>query len=97
MAVGDTVESFDQLANNATKDIRPTAGNEWTIHAVYAGAACQLTWENSDGTSLGVFDSKSAAGAWLNYFFEVTNSRWLRVKNNSGGTANYAYSGKQTK
>jgi len=95
MAVGDVKSDLQSVANGNYLDIRPPSGEEWVIHNIYHSDDAELYFSN--GTDEIRFSSHSGEGGWIGYFFHVTNSHYLRVKNVSGATALIGYDGVQTK
>lgn len=95
MAAGDVVMDTVSVANGAYMTIQPVAGVEWVIHNIMYVGNCELS--QYDGTNEVTFDTVTGAGAWVGQFFHVTNSDYLRVKNTSGATAVFGYSGMETK
>jgi len=96
MTRGDAVVGFQKdVASGGTVDIRPSADEEWTIHNIYVGGAASLIRVYDDGTTQYEIpiDSVSSAGGWLNYVFHVTNSHFLRVKNDDSSSIHVAWDG----
>ena len=95
MGVGDVKSNLSSISDGAYLDIQPPSGEEWVIHNIYHEDDCELYF--SDGTNEILISSHSGNGGWLGYWFHVTNSRYLRVKNVSGSSALIGYDGVQTK
>jgi Tfp pilus assembly protein FimT len=96
MAQGDVVSGLTAaVANNGTVNIQPGAGVEWVIHNIYYSGAVEYYMVNGANTIK--FDSDSANSARLGAVFHLNNTQYLQMKNVSGGTANIAYDGVQTK
>ena len=79
MTRGDTVANISRVNAAATKTIRPGAGVEWIIHNVYHEAGAELYVV--EGTDELLFDSAAIKGSWSAYFFHLTNTHYLKVKN----------------
>jgi hypothetical protein len=96
MAVGDVKAGLFQIVGlNNTAEIKPPAGEEWVIHNLYYNYACEF--QMVEGTTVIPFDSDTSSGARLGMVFHLTNTHFLRIKNNQGLTLNFAYDGVQTK
>lgn len=97
MAVGSVVSDLQAVNSGAYLDLQPASGVEWVIHNIYwEGASVDLVWY--DGTHSIDFQQTLVGPDSLNNIqIHVTNTRWLRVKNNDGGTKNIGYDGVQTK
>lgn len=95
MAVGDVFSGLSSVASNSYLVIQPASGVEAVVHNIYHASDAQL--ELYDGTNSLVFDVHYGAGGWLGFFFHVTNSRYLRVKNLSSSSALIGYDGIVTK
>lgn len=94
MAKGDVVNGLSNLANNASLQIKPSAGVDWAIHNLYYGAGCEVRF--TDGTNSILIESP-AAGQSTNRSHRATNTRWFEIKNTSGSSANFGYDGVQTR
>ena len=93
MAVNDTQSiAPTSIANGAFLTIQPASAEMWDVFNIYAGGACELYWY--DGTNSLKF---SASKDFDNFHYpsglQLTNTKYLQVKNVSGVTANFAYSG----
>lgn len=96
MAAGDAaVQLTATIANDAYFNIQPGTGIEWCIHTIAHSAACTLYITN--GTAYIQMDTDTTAGAWIDKTFFITNSIYLAVKNTSGSSADFAYTGVVTK
>jgi hypothetical protein len=83
------VSDVVSVANNAYMTIQPDAGYEFIIHDIdTAGVACTLY--RTDGTNDVAID---VTGSWTNLNLGATNTRYIRVKNTSGGTVYMGYGG----
>jgi hypothetical protein len=101
MAQGDAITFYKVgLLNNGTLDIGPSfdqgaSGDQWSIHELYIGAACNILWTNGAQT---ITLASPAAAKWItNLFSHCTATNRLRIQNTSGGAADFGYSGIQTK
>ena len=93
MTVGDTVVGLSaSVADDGYMDIQPGSGIEWSIHNIFWADAVEIYWY--DGTNTIKFDSDGGNGARLNTVLEVTNSKYIRVKNVSDAVQNIGYSGR---
>jgi len=96
MAVGDVKSAIVSVSAGGYLDIRPPAGEEWVIHNIYH--VYDITLCITDGTNELCFDTDTGSGVYAKYAFHVTNSIWIRVKNNDTANARLiAYDGVQTK
>ena len=91
MAKGDTAASISSIAAAATKTIQPGAGVEWIIHNVYHEAEVEIYIVESTNELL--FDDAAAKGSWSAYFFHLTNTHYLKVKNTNAGAKLIGYDG----
>lgn len=91
MTKGDTVASLSSVNAAATKTIQPGAGIEWIIHNIYHDAEVEL-YVVEGGNEL-LFDDAAAKGGWSAYFFHLTNTHYLKVKNTNAGTKLIGYDG----
>jgi len=94
MAAGDVVAAHSSVEDDAYLTIQAGAGAEWTVHNVYTPGAAELY--RTDGSNDILIDSVEDGG-WFGYFFHVTNSYYLKVKNTSGGAQYMGYDGVVTK
>lgn len=70
-----------------TADIRPSGTDEWIVTNLYADRGMALISVNvSAGTAI-EFDVASAAGAYTNFSFKLTNNQYLRVRNTDAANA----------
>lgn len=79
------------VATGNYQAIQPGAGVEWVVHNVFApnGVQFELYWYNgTDSVLIGVYSS-----SLLGYPLSVTNDVYLRIKNTSGATAKFGWSG----
>jgi hypothetical protein len=91
MAKGDTVASVSSVNAAATKIIQPGAGIEWIIHNIYHEAEVELYVVESTNELL--FDDAAAKGSLSAYFFHLTNTHYLKVKNTNAGAKLIGYDG----
>ena len=91
MAKGDTVASVSSVNAAATKTIQPGAGIEWIIHNLYHEAEVEIYVVESTNELL--FDDAAAKGSLSAYFFHLTNTHYLKVKNTNAGAKLIGYDG----
>lgn len=91
MARGDTVASISSVVAAAVKTIQPGAGIEWIIHNIYHEAEVELYVV--EGANELLFDDAAAKGSWSAYFFHLTNTHYLKVKNTNVGAKLIGYDG----
>ena len=91
MAKGDTVADISSISAAATKTIQPGAGIEWIVHNIYHEAEVEIYVVESTNELL--FDDAAAKGSWSAYFFHLTNSHYLKVKNTNAGAKLIGYDG----
>jgi hypothetical protein len=95
MAVGDAVQGLASVSAGAYLVLQPGANVEWIIHNIYWAGATTL--EVYNGTNSVIFNTDTAAGAYLGMVSHCTNSIYIRVKNTTAGAFYCAYDGVQTK
>lgn len=96
MAAGDAyIVLPTSVANNASLALQPGSGVEVVVHNIYYGGAVQISY--TDGTNPIQFDADTAAGARLNLQHHCVNTRYVSVKNVSGGAIFIAADGMTTK
>lgn len=96
MAQGDKVTVVPtNVANNGFLDIRPTSGQEWTIHNLEYSGAVELY--KTDGTNSIKVDSDTTGGGRIGVYLHSTNGVYWQLKNVSGASAFLSYDGVQTK
>jgi hypothetical protein len=96
MAVGDVTSAYsNDLADDGYMSIQPGAGVEWVIHNIYCGDDAEIYW--FDGTNYLLFYTVTGANWITGIFSHVTNTIYIKVKNVSGGTADFGYDGVITK
>jgi len=83
MAKGDAVGDLQSIAADAVLTIRPGAGIEWIIHNVYHEDSVELYLV--EGANEVLFAAAAAKGSWSAYFFHLTNTHYLKVKNKNVG------------
>ena len=91
MTVGDVVHSSSSVNAAASKTIQPGAGIEWIIHNIYHEAEVELKIVESTNELL--FDDAAAKGSWSAYFFHLTNTHYLKVKNTNASAKLISYDG----
>lgn len=91
MARGDTVAGLSSIGAAATLTIQPGSGVEWIVHNIYHEAEVELYIVESTNELL--FDDDSVKGSWSTYFFHLTNTHYLKVKNTNAGAKLIGYDG----
>lgn len=79
MAKGDAVGDLQSVNADAVLTIQPGAGIEWIIHNVYHADSVEIYLV--EGANELLFDSDTAKGSWSAFFFHLTNSHYMKVKN----------------
>ncbi len=98
MAVGDVFqEGPTSIADLGFLDIQPAASIEWVIHNAYVPEGKAVEFYYYNGTDLILFDSDTAGGTRFNHNWHVTNTKYVRIKNVSGGAIFLAADGIVTK
>ncbi len=98
MAAGDVFqEGPTSIADAAFLDIQPTASVEWVIHNAYVPEDKDVEFYYYDGTNLILFDSAVVGGTRFNHNWHATNTKYVRIKNVSGGAIFLAADGIVTK
>ena len=82
MAKGDAVGDVASVNAAAVLTVKPGAGVEWIIHNIFHEAEVELYVVKSTNELL--FDDAAAKGSWSAYFFHLTNTQYLKVKNTVG-------------
>ena len=95
MAKGDVVASVSSVNAAATKTIQPGAGIEWVVHNIYNEAEVEL--KVVEGSNELLFASSGAKGSWSAYFFHLSNTHYIKVKNTNAGAKLIGYDGIVTK
>lgn len=93
MAIGAVKGGLSSIAAGARLTIQPSGSEVWTIHNIFTEDSATLEW--TDGTNVLAFDSQTGKGAWTGMFFHVTNSLYIRVKNDAASAKLIGYSGVQ--
>jgi hypothetical protein len=93
MAAGDAVAAISSIANNSSLTIQPGSGVEWCIHNISTGSGNAELYM-TDGSNTSKVDTSTG---WAGYAWFLTNSVYLTVKNVSGGTLYFGYTGVVTK
>jgi len=91
MAKGDAVGDVSSVNAAAVLTIQPGAGIEWIIHNIYHEAEVEL--KVVEGGNELLFDDDSTKGSWSAYFFHLTNTHYLKVKNTNAGAKLIGYDG----
>jgi hypothetical protein len=91
MTKGDTVASVASVSAGATKTIQPGAGIEWIVHNIYHAAEVEL--KVVEGANELLFASSSTKGSWGAYFFHLTSTHYLKVKNTNTASKLIGYDG----
>ena len=91
MAQGDAVGHVSSVNAAGFLSILPGAGVEWVIHNVYHEAEAELYVV--EGANELVFDDDTVKGSWSAYFFHLTNTHYLKVKNTNAGAKLIGYDG----
>jgi len=93
--VGEAVGILSATAASGTLDIKPPAGEEWIVHNVYHDGPATLY--KTDGTNTVTIDTDTSGGVWSGFFFHVTNSHYLQVKNDDSSSKVLGYDGIRSK
>lgn len=91
MTQGDAVGGISSITAAAFLAIQPGSGIEWIIHNIYHEAEAELYIVEGANTLL--FDDAAAKGSWSAYFFHLTNTHYLKVKNTNAGAKLIGYDG----
>lgn len=91
MAQGDAVGDLQSKASDAVLAIQPGAGVEWIIHNIYHEDSVEIYLV--EGANELLFDSDVAKGNWSAFFFHLTNSHYLKVKNKAASAKLIGYDG----
>lgn len=93
MTAGDSVTDYDTVANGQYLTIRPDSGAEWRIENIYCGGAWTLYIY--DGTTYTeVLRGNKAEKIPPERLGDVINyTQYFMLKNSSGSSANFGYSG----
>lgn len=91
MAQGDAVGSVASVNASATLTVQPGAGVEWIIHNIYHADEVEL--RVVEGGNELLFDTSATKGSWSAYFFHLTNTHYLKVKNTASGAKLVGYDG----
>lgn len=91
MAKGDAVGDVSSVNAAASLTIQPGAGVEWIIHNIYHEAEVEL--KVVEGATELLFDDTAAKGSWSAYFFHLTNTHYMKVKNTNAGAKLIGYDG----
>lgn len=91
MAKGDTAGGLQSVNAEGVLTIQPGAGIEWIVHNVYHEDSVELYLV--EGANELLFDSETAKGSWSAFFFHLTNSHYLKVKNKAAAAKLIGYDG----
>ena len=108
MAIDDVVSDYViSTGNNAFATIQPASGDEWLVtHVLFpTNGSCGMAPHTTDTYwSPGLFGGNSTSGTldWdhlggRTVQFFVTNSEYIRMSNQSGGTLTLGFSAIKTK
>ena len=92
---GDKVSTMASTADDAYLDIKPSSGEEWSVHNICWGGAAELYF--SDGTHNILVGSSESAGGRLGQYLNCTNTYYYRLRNVNGDTQYLGYDGVVTK
>lgn len=96
MAKMDVVQSLESVAAAAYMTIRPSSGIEWAVHSIGHAGTASLSFY--DGTNELTFEaSKAGPHCWNFYVWHVTNTYYMRVKNEDGTAKIMYYDGVVTR
>jgi hypothetical protein len=87
--------SAHSAANLATITVQPGVGEEWLVTTCASSGAFEIDYA-VDGSNFVVIDTYGA-GSVHGLQWRLRNSEALRIKNVSGGTADFVCQGVQTK
>lgn len=94
MAVGNVVSNLATLTAGQSLDVKPSTGQEWTIHNIYYNGGVSLKIVR--GSDELTFDTDTSANSRSGLTFNVTENQFIRITNTSGTTILVGYDGKQT-
>jgi hypothetical protein len=99
MAVGDIVQvGPTSVANGAFLDLDPaSAAVEWIIFNVYVPLDKAVEFYYYDGTNSILFDSDTTDGSRYNLVWRCSDTKFVRIKNVSGGAIFISADGSVTK
>lgn len=96
MAAGDIYQAGPtSVANAGFLALQPATSTEIVVHNIYYGGAVELYYY--DGTNSILFDSDSSGGGRLNLTHHCSFTKYVRVKNVSGGAVYVAGDGMFTR
>jgi|GEM_PF-1293211 len=88
MTVGDAVTVVPtSIAAAGSLTIQPTSGKEWIIHNLYVPNTATIEVYRTDGSNPILVDTNT--GGYMGYFFHLTNTNYMTIKN-TGASAIYA-------
>lgn len=91
MAKGDAVGNLQSINAGEVLTLQPGAGIEWIIHNIYHEAEVEL--RVVEGANKLLFADAAVKGSWSAYFFHLTNTHYLEVKNTNAAAKLIAYDG----
>lgn len=91
MAKGDAVGDLQSISADAVLTIQPGAGIEWIVHNIYHEDSAEVSLVKSSNELL--FDSDTGKGSWSAFFFHLTNTHYLKVKNKAATAKLIGYDG----
>lgn len=97
MAKGDYINDLQSKLDGETLTIQPAAGEQYEIHSLVIGGACDVIL-NHGGITIALFSPDSTeTGLHDGLKLEIDNGHYLQVTNTSGGSALFGCQGEQTK
>lgn len=91
MATGDPVIGKLSIAPGGTGDIKAATGETWMLTVIAVSGAASIYY--SDGTDDVLIDSSTGPTAWARYNFIVSDTIFIRVKDDSGAGLTVYYAG----
>jgi hypothetical protein len=88
-----SIGSLSTLLDGQSMNIQPPSGQEWEINQIMSTGTGTVYWmpEHKNVSAI-------VGNSWFgNLKLAITNSHYLAVSNNSGGTYYYSYAGSRTK
>ena len=96
MAVGDVKAGISAIAQNQFLDIKPAAGEEWNLRAIFYEDWISI--EFYDNSKSLIFEASINEPSKIYYcHIDMTNVHRVRVKNNAEDTRNIGYAARQIK
>lgn len=92
MAVGDTVTVIPtSVSAGSSLTIQPGSGVEWIVHNIYVPSSATIEIYRTDGSNPILVDGNT--GGYLGYWFHLTNTNYMTIKNTTGGAIYISYDG----